>query len=276
MCVAPPRSLTEFFSCLETAGTTRDQYGRVDDDFLGGVGQWLEKSGHAFELRVARAFRENGARPVDLSYSYTDAGSGELREGDVLAQFGWTAINTTPASVEVVVECKSGRDHPWIAFYDKIFVRRSALEDWVHFAHGPFVGVTEPLTEAWLGRPPFDASRVASRIVAAHARESRNTANDAVRQVLSAADGRRQRYIERQGMDRRGCVIIPVVVTGARLVECQLDAEGQITLEEVSSAVVAGPRRGEKPSRVFVITEEAVADFAQSIFELAQRAQVQA
>jgi hypothetical protein len=247
----------------------------VGEDFLGGVGQWLEKSGHAFELRVARAFRESGAKPVDISFSYVDAGSGELREGDVLAQFSWTAMNNIPASIEVVVECKSGHDHPWVAFYDKVFATGSELEDWVHFAHGPFTGVTEPLAEAWLGSPPFDAPRVASHLVAAHTKDSRNTAGDAVRQVLSAADGRRQRYIERQGRDRRGCVIVPVVATGARLVACQLDPKGEMSLEEVSSVVVAGPRRGEKPSRVFVITEEAVADFGRALFELAQRAEAQ-
>jgi hypothetical protein len=65
----------------------------MGDDFLGGVRQWLEKSGHAFELRVARAFREGHAKPVDLSFSYTDASSGALREGDVLAQFRWRALN---------------------------------------------------------------------------------------------------------------------------------------------------------------------------------------
>jgi hypothetical protein len=87
----------------------------MGEDFLDGVGQWLEKSGHAFELRTARAFREGGAEPVSMSFSYTDPTSGALREGDVLAQFAWTAMNNTPASVEVVVECKSGRDHPWVA-----------------------------------------------------------------------------------------------------------------------------------------------------------------
>lgn len=96
----------------------------MGDDFLDGVRQWLEKSGYAFEMRVARAFREGGARPVDMSFSYTDASSGALREGDVLAQFGRTALNDTPASVEVVVECKSGREYPWVAFYDKVITKR--------------------------------------------------------------------------------------------------------------------------------------------------------
>lgn len=248
----------------------------MGDDFLGGVRQWLEKSGYAFELRIARAFRDGGARPVDLSFTYTDANSGALREGDVLAQFGWTAFNDTPASVEIVVECKSGRDHPWVAFYDKVIARGSALEDWVYFAHGPFVGITEPLAESWIGYPPFDATRIASHLVAAHANDSRNPAGDAVRQLLSAAEGRRQRYLERQSRDRRGCVIVPVAVTGGRLVDCQLDANGTVRLEEVDAAVVAGPRRGEKPARVFVVTESAVTQFAHSILELTTRAHEQA
>lgn len=194
----------------------------------------------------------------------------------MVAQFGWTAVNGTPASVEVVVECKSSRDHPWVAFYDNAFAKGSALEDWVHFAHGPFVGVTEPLADSWIGYPPFDAARIASHLVTAHAKDSHNPAGDAVRQVLSASEGRRRRYIDRQSQDRRGCVILPVVVTGGRLVDCQLDTDGTVRLEEVDSAVVAGPRRGEKPARVIVLTEPAVTKFAHSVLELTTRAHEQA
>jgi len=109
-------------------------------DFLDGVSQWLEKSGHAFELKTARTFREGGAKSVTLSFSYTDPNSGALREGDVLAEFGWTSINNTPAFVEVVVECKSGRDHPWVAFYDKTSASGTELKDWVYRAPRSFCG----------------------------------------------------------------------------------------------------------------------------------------
>ena len=61
-----------------------------------------------------------------------------------------------------------------------------------------------------------------------------------------------------------------------RLVECQLDTDGKVRLEEVASAVVAGPRRGETPARVFVVTESAVTQFAQAILELTTRAHEQA
>jgi hypothetical protein len=145
----------------------------------------------------------------------------------------------------------------------------------VYFAHGPFVGITEPLEEAWIGQPPFDAVRIASHLVAAHTKDSHNPASDAVRQVLSAAEGRRKLYLERQGQDRRGCVILPVVVTGARLVACHLGADGEVRLEEVPAAVVAGPRSG-RPARVFVLTEGAVKPFAHSIAGLTTHAHEQA
>lgn len=241
----------------------------MTDDFLQGLRSWLEKSGHAFELRTARAFREGGAKPVTLSFTYADPISGMLREGDVLAEFRWMAMNDTPASIEVVIECKSGRDHPWVAFHDRPFARHTQLNDWVYAAHGPFVGVTEPLAEAWAGMPPFDAHRVASHLVAAHTNDSRNPAGDAVRQVLSTAEGRWQRYIGGQHQDRRGCIIVPVVVTEARLVECELDADGQMQLQEVPTVVVAGPRRGEQPARVYVVSEGAVPAFARSLLDLA-------
>lgn len=242
------------------------------DGFLDGVERWLEKSGHAFELRTARAFREGGARPVTTSFAYTDASSGALREGDVLAEFTWAAMNGIPASVEVVVECKSGREHPWVAFYDKPHHVGLELTDWVYRAHGPFTGVTEPLAAAWLGQPPFDSARTASHLVAAHTKDSHNPAGDAVRQVLSAAEGRWQRYVDRQVQDRRGCVILPVVVTAGRLVECHLDSDGQVQLSEVDTAAVTGTRQGETPARVYVLTEAAVPRFAQSIDALAARA----
>jgi hypothetical protein len=237
-------------------------------DFLDGVQRWLENSGHAFELRIARSFREGRAKPVDVSFSYTDVNTGALREGDVLAQFGWTSLMNVHASIEAVTECKSGRDHPWVAFYDRRIDRGSTLADWAYFAHGPFDSVTRPLDDLWVGRPPLNALRIASHLVSAHSKESHNPAGDAVRQVLSAAEGRRRFYIENQNEHRRGCVILPVVVTGARLVSCELDANGEIQLEEVSSVVVAGPRSG-KSARVFVLTEGVVKDFAKDLAKLA-------
>ena len=251
------------------------QDGRMGGDFLEGVGQWLERSGHAFELRTARAFRKGGAKPVTLSFTYTDGNTGALREGDVLAEYSWTAMNNTPASIEVVAECKSGRDHPWVAFYDRAAPGGTALSDWVYQAHGPFVGVTEPLADAWIGAPPFDDLQAASHLVAAHTKDSHNPAGDAVRQVLSAAEGRWQRYISRQSREPRGCVIIPVVITAGRLVSCRLGPDGEMRLEEVSSAVVLGARLGEKPARVHVVTEGAVTGFARSILGLATRADEQ-
>ncbi|CAN5238278.1 hypothetical protein BH09ACT1_BH09ACT1_06850 [soil metagenome] len=243
----------------------------MSSEFLSSVDRWLDKSGHAFELRIARTFRQAGAT-VDLSFAYTDPATGSLREGDVLAQYDWTAMERTPASIELVVECKSGRDHPWVAFHDQDNPRESSLEDWAYFAHGPFVGVTEPLTNAWMGLPPFHTQRVASHLVAAHSDDSHNPAGNAVRQVLSAAEGRRQRYVDRQAEDRKGCVIVPVIVTRARLVECQLADDGNVRLQEVPMTVVAGPRHGRKPARVFVVTEEAAPRFAQSFLDLAARA----
>ncbi|QHC65657.1 hypothetical protein GSU68_03050 [Rathayibacter sp. VKM Ac-2759] len=247
----------------------------MSDDFLAKVGSWLEKSGYAFELRIARAIRSEGANDVNLSFSYTDATTGALREGDVLAKFDWTAIEGVPASIEVVIECKSGRDHPWVLFSDEDVTMGSTIEDWAYFSHGSFVGITEPLTKDWSDQPPFHDRRVASHVVAMGAKDSHNPASDAVRQVLSAAEGRKTRYTERHFQDRRGCVIIPVIVIGGRLVEARLSSIGDIELTEVASAVVAGPRRGDKPAHVFVVTETEVTEFAQSFRDLADRANKQ-
>lgn len=243
---------------------------------LDGVRTWLEASGRGLELRTARAFRKHGAKPVAQSFLYVDPETQKQREGDVLANYGWSGMEDVPCTLTAVVECKSGRDKPWVAFYDRSFSRGAELANWVAFAHGPFTGITQPLTDLWVGEPPFDENRVATHVAAAHTDESKNPANDAVRQVMSAARAQRAEYIRTQNTAKRGLVVVPVVVTAAPLVECALDSDGEVQLKSIASFVLAGGWEGGQARRVFVLNEDAVPGFSLSLRRLADRAHQQA
>lgn len=244
----------------------------MSDDLLGSVESWLEKSGRAFELRVARSFRRSGARQVQQSFAYTDPEQSTLREGDVLARFPWTGIDDVPCSITAVVECKSSKKDPWVAFYDQSFARASRLEDLVYCAHAPSTLITDPLASLWVGSDPFSFDSVASHVVAAHTSETHNPASNAVRQCMSACEAQRLEYIKTQHDDKRGLIVLPVVVTSAPLVRCRLDDDGAIQLEEVGSFVVWGHGPEDKHRKVFVLTEERVSWFSASLADLAGRA----
>ncbi len=247
----------------------------VSGDELEAVERWLEKSGHAFELRVARIFRTAGARPVDLSFPYTDKNTGVQREGDVLAHFRWESIQGVPASIEAVVECKSGSDKPWVLFYDRTMAKAADIKRWAYFMHGPFNGVTESLGDIWEGSPPFDQMQVASHVVTAHADDRANAAGNAVRQVVSAASGRTQHYLERQSSDRRGVVVIPVLATTQSLFRCALADDGTLKVEPIHIGVVGAAGDLNPQARVFVVTEAALPEFATSLAERARDAHEQ-
>ena len=244
----------------------------MDDDLLNGVRMWLDKSGRALELRTARTLGQAGA-VVQSSFTYTDSTSGTRREGDVLAQFRWTGQEDIPCSLTAVVEVKSGTKHPWVAFYDRSLTRRGDLDSWVYFAHGPFNGITEPLLDLWYGEEPFDVQQVATHTVAAHVADSgKNYANDAVRQVLSACEAVKQRYIHRQATDRVGLVVLPVIVTNTPLVRCSLNAKDELQIEQIDSFHVWGSGPADDPRRVYVLSEERLPQFASSLQQLARAA----
>lgn len=246
----------------------------MGEDMLDGVRGWLDTSGRFLELRVARTLHRAGAQ-VQPTFSYIDAISGAQRESDVLAQFQWTGLEAVPCSLTAVVEAKSGNKHPWVAFYDKSQTRLGDLNTWFYFAHGPFVGITEPLVGLWVGTEPLDIVHVATHTAAAHTKDSSfNPANDAVRQVLAAAGAVRQRYLGRQSLDRVGLVVMPVIVTVAPLVKCVLDADGQVKLEEVDSFHVWGYAAGGERRRVYVLSEARLPYFAAAMEALARAADV--
>lgn len=241
------------------------------DDLDSQVRTWLENSGRALELRVARDLARGGADAVVQSFHFQDAETGKPREGDVRAEFRWCGANDVRCDLVAVTECKSGRDKPWVAMLDPAPSALGTLDDWVAFAHGPYVGITEPLTDQWEGLSPFALAPIATHVVAALAAEGPNKpnpANDAIRQVLSASSAERQSYTRTQSKPPRGIVIVPVIITEAPLYTCKL-IDDELALMRVTSFVTSGSVPGLRRKRVYVFAETEALKFAEAMTKLA-------
>lgn len=249
----------------------------MSDDLLASTNRWLEKSGRALELRVARSLRWNGGAEAVLGAHYEDPKTGTLREGDVLARFPWTSMANVRCSISVSIECKSSTKHPWVSFYtDENVYQDRALDNWFLFLHGPFNGVMQPAQDLWPGMDPFTFEPVASSIAAAHVEDSHNPAYDSVRQALSYSTAIRIDYTQNQSTQHVGIACLAAVVTSAPLITCRLDEAGAIKLAVVDKVCVWGYGADGKRHRVFVLSEEALPKFAQDLSARVREAEEQA
>lgn len=240
----------------------------MGDSILDGIARWVEDSGRALELRVARAARQCGASGVALSFTYDDPVQQTKREGDVLASFSWVGPLNAACSLQLVVECKSGKEKPWVGIYDGRLAKVGSLPDWTYFAHGSFTAITDSLSDLWAETQSFLIHAEASCLVAAHSGD-KNPAGDAVRQVLAATEAQRIEYLRTQSTARRGLVLIPAIVTAAPLIACRLGATNEVQLEEVDSIVVRSHDANAQPCRVYILNEKTFGRFAQDLEQCA-------
>ncbi|XZF14358.1 hypothetical protein ACTHGU_21460 [Chitinophagaceae bacterium MMS25-I14] len=84
------------------------------EDFTGKIKDWINNQGYPFEIFVAKAFKEAGFI-IGQSLYYTDETTGSAREVDVIA-YRTKLIGETSYSFAFVIECKSSKGKPWIAF----------------------------------------------------------------------------------------------------------------------------------------------------------------
>lgn len=244
----------------------------MSEDLTEKLYRWLEDSGRALELRVARSLLSTpGCRLALPAYPYEDGVTKKQREGDVMALFGGPNLSRTlNTSFRLAVECKSGSDKPWVAFYDQRRVAHPAKlndwwlpcgKDWTGDLHAKVVGAFE-----WENGLLSD--RLASHAVSALGKESINSAQDAIMQTMSFARALADSGALTMTGDNTGTVlggVMPVVVTQAPLFRCELGQDSQPILTPVERFDVSvqfgkSPRR-----RVYVVSEAGLAKLAGSL-----------
>lgn len=226
------------------------------------VRQWLDQGGYPLEMRVARALNDAGFTVRQSAYYEAATASGGIaREVDVL---GWRATGTS--SPLLVVECKS-KPEPWV-----LFIGEPAIEDVPEpLAERLFTYMLgEPLPGAW---PTAEAPLLElqptwghSLVAMSTTNNARDSAHDAVRQVISAANG------VLGGVDADsayGTVAFPVIVTSGALAAVRLGADGQaINIDQVNRVQLrrVDPAASARPFLIDIITEDALQEYAKDAY----------
>lgn len=237
---------------------------------LDGVRTWLQRSGYPLEFRVAAAFREAGfAVYQGIHYQSEDPDATGARDVDVLAvrQELVQQHLMTQCSVVFVIECKSS-PAPWILFRSRIeggkweateALRMNAVSELDVF------GALELEQDPWALRIPASAAfRVAAVAGKASAGvrdgsgpdsgrdrgSQRDHAFDAVRQVVSAADG-----VLRENPKHLPTIAIPVIVVSARLYAVKFGGGTEEIIEVPWERMLWRGDRTATPRTVDVVSE---------------------
>jgi hypothetical protein len=240
----------------------------LHDDVL----QWVQREGYPLEMTVANAFYGSGPVFVEQSKYYQDVTTGDVREADVVAIYSGILPGEEGKAwltAYVVAECKGGSS-PWITFrqheskdeYDKDIALRMLPA--VGIDHERFGRImrhavnADPklLTARW--RPGYAITEKRTS-----GKGGIDKAYEAVRQAASAVAGILAETSTHQSDNPAlAAVAIPVVVTRGPLFNCQLDENGELSLEQVErSAVVVRASARSEPVVVHVTTLGALSDF---------------
>ncbi len=198
--------------------------------------QWVEESGRALELRVARAFTaQGGAKYVRQSVPFQDPNvPSTTREGDVLAGYHWIA-NGLSITVEAIIECKSGQGHPWVAFFDDMWVRPDKPDELATIGGEWPKEDLNALAAAISKSGVLRTVEMPTHALSAMGKDSVNSVMDAARQAVSFARSR-STVAASFADDPKGTMpvaaSIPIVITEAPLFTCRLSESGEIELEE--------------------------------------------
>lgn len=235
------------------------------ESLTGKVADWLESSGFALEMRVAREFEKAGF-DVSQSAPYNDPVTGKLRESDVVARH-FSEVDETPVVIRVFVECKSSTKWPWV-----LLTTETGMGSVAWIAHTPTTLLADRLFLRFLksnGKfetvPAFIVpKRLGYHFVAGRFEKSTADSDDdsdkAHKAVVQVTHATRQ-WIESEHAKRpRGdasCAIgLPLIVVGQDLFEGYLSDRGEIMAERVDVGILSAQAEGFRdPVFVSIVTE---------------------
>ncbi len=243
------------------------------DELAGKIATWVERSGFALELRVARAFAqaphlprepftEIGPVEVTPAKMYRDRTENKWRETDMLAEVH--SQRDQNRVLRVVAECKSGAGKPWVVFTDP---HRSWVTDDDAFSGFLFrwAGALDvhKIWKSARGAPCLPAKVTGYALAEARFTEDQNQKQPtdpdvpyrAVRQAMAAAMSLHEE--ERADADTYVRITVPIVVTAAPIFECSLSQTGEVLTVPVNyAALYAQPEADRTPLAVQVMTED--------------------
>jgi hypothetical protein len=219
------------------------------------VAAWLESSGSALEMRVARAFRRT--RPFSVVHSRYYIDNGTLRETDVVAAGQRWGRNV---ALHLVIECKSSREHPWVLFQDDEIYLHNDLDLVETFIVQESPGATISQLQG-IHNAPLVYSHEPHGYQIADTSAKNREAYTAVAQAVSGVGGLMADVPQDQNPPLLS-IFIPVVVTAAPLFSARLDASGQVELTEVTRRLlITRLRPVDQLHSAWIVTEEGLPQF---------------
>jgi hypothetical protein len=206
--------------------------------------RWLETSGHAFELRVAKNFQGPGWVDwlITQSRYYEDPATQTQREIDLTISY----IPDTAQWLDFVVECKKTEARPWVVFCStESTLPHEWLVQMVPHQDG-WSGFWRTLAKAqgWQSLKLFaQPKRVGHSVVDVHfgadgteTLGERDLAYDALRKVLAACEASRHEYRGNKPDSLIGA--LPIIAVSGRLFQAFLGEDGSCEIEEVPMSLV--------------------------------------
>ena len=256
------------------------------------VRQWLKKAGYAFELQVGRVFQEAGWGVLH-ALRYHDPKEGLLREIDLVAQVftpkEWRGPADDETGVRLMVECKRPSE-PWVGFaaagdrdrlggpYNVGEVGRALMLPMNEMPQSEYDAIPEEVLwqsyddylddNLFRADPPNGAT---VRTLAAAAAKN-DTPYEAVQGALAAAEAYSTKLLEDVRNGALGSTTtlllhIPIVVTGAPLILCEVAPMGEPSLTRVEWLEVeqVGPISNFAASTVPVVAFDHLPQFSKEV-----------
>jgi hypothetical protein len=251
------------------------------------IREWLDKQGYPLELRVASAFRREGAA-VQVGRYYDDPTSGTQRETDVIADFAHESRIRGHGQVFVsfVIECKTSGE-PWVAFTNPLVgpgVTRLLIDRPHHTRNGDRIRAATRDDDAIDAvRAHLRTDRVAhsvARVKASDDKKGKESNFDpAFNAVLSARNAAFWWAVETAKIGEELSIVFPLVIVGHDLWSCSLgEKDDDYVLEKIDDVVSLqlGHRIGNRDSTMVDIAPAADLDklakrCSSLAFKLAQR-----
>ena len=235
----------------------------MTDDLRDKVASWLTQSGFPLEMRLAAEW-ERAEFDVSQSVYYVDPETATARETDIVASKENVASDAY-LRFFCVVECKSGREAPWV-----LFPRRGLPLN----PPSRILALAAPrLTRAYLVRisrrlditslAAFTSTHPPAYGMVQAIREKPDHAYTALMSVSKASAALLEEVSRNPPGDDSLEIVWPIVVTEAPLFEAQLSASGQLKIERVERGTVMWrhPTAGRGISAIEVVHAEAAAAF---------------
>jgi len=208
------------------------------------LARWIEQQGYPLELAVANQFRQAEFSVAQGTY-YEDPQEKIAREIDVVA----TRYSTTSAcdlQITAVVECKSSSEKPWVVFTSlKRKNERAAVRLRAASLAGKSYLIKAALDEDVRALELFRLRERVGYGVTQAFTTGKDVAYAALMGAAKAAVDQLRDFTDNwEESEPLALIVLPVVVTDARLFECFIDPSGSLQLEEASRLTVSWQHPG--------------------------------